>query len=97
MNNRDITVYQYGTTIRFEVKFFDFDEEAIDPTDVKLTIYDSKYNKIHESSGVPRGVVGEYFYDYVTEEKEARLYYEWLAIIEGKPSLRRGTFMTRFV
>lgn len=97
MNNRDITIYQYGTTVRFEVEFFDFDGEATDPEGATLTIYDSKYKVIHTGEGTSNGGVGKYKYDYQTEEKEARLYYEWLAEIDGKPSLRRGTFMTRFV
>jgi hypothetical protein len=97
VNNRDITVYQYGTTIRFEAEFFDFDGEPVDPDQVALKIYDHKYNEITSEVGIPNGGVGKYYYDYETERKEARLYYEWYAMIDGKPSLRRGEFMTRFV
>lgn len=98
MNNRDITVYQYGTTIRFEVEFFGFDDKAVDPETVTLKIYDSKYKEVYSAMVADNnGSTGKYHHDYVTEKEEARLYYEWLATINGKPSLRRGMFMTRFV
>jgi len=97
MNNK-ITVYQYGNTIRFEVQFYDFDGAPINPQNVALRVYNQKYVEIHLGIGIPvSGATGKYFYDYETEKKEQRLIYEWSAEIDGKPSLRRDEFMTKFV
>lgn len=89
-------IYQYGNTIRLECVFFDFNGERVDPHTVKLIIYDERYRKISEGLGI-RVSVGEYLYDYTTEEKQQKIYYEWFGEIDGKPSLRRGEFMTRFI
>lgn len=98
MNNKETVVYQYGTTVRFEADFFDFDGTATEPEMVRLKIYNSKYVVIHDELGISvQGSVGKFYYDYETEEKEQRLYYEWYAEIAGKPSLKRGEFMTKFI
>lgn len=93
-------VYQYGTTIRFEVEFFDFEGIAVEPDadSIKFRVYDSKYKQLTENSGVPvSGKLGQYIYDYETHRKEQRLFYEWYAEIDGKPSLKRGEFVLKFV
>lgn len=96
--NNSITVYQYGTTVRFEAEFFNFAGVATTPETVKLKIYDSKYVELTTENGIAvTGAVGKYFFDYVTPKKEQRLYYEWYAEIEGKPSLKRGEFITKFL
>ena len=98
MSTRDTVVYQYGTTVRFEADFFDFDGLAVDPELITLKIYNAKYTVIHEQPGVKvQASVGKYYYDYETEPKEQRLFYEWYAEIGGKPSLKRGEFMTKFI
>jgi hypothetical protein len=95
-DKRQVNVYQYGNTIRFECVFFNFNNEKVDPETVRIIIYDYRYNSIFESIGLKKGV-GEYFYDYTTEEKEQKLYYEWYGEINGKPSLKRGEIMTKFI
>lgn len=94
--NNSINVYQYGNTVRLECTFHEFNGSLVDPDNVKITVYDSRYNKIFEGNGI-RIETGKYFFDYTTEEKEQKCYYEWYGEIEGKPSLKRGEFMTRFV
>jgi hypothetical protein len=91
-----INIYQYGNTVRFECTFFDFDGNKIDPNSVKIVIYDYRYNIVFNGEGLKNGV-GEYFYDYTTEKKEQKLFYEWYGEIDGKPSLKRGEFMTKFI
>jgi hypothetical protein len=92
-----MNVYQYGNTIRFECTFFDFEGNKIDPDVAKIIIYDYRYNVVFNGEGLKKVGVGEYFYDYTTEMKEQRLYYEWYGEIDGKPSLKRGEFMTKFI
>lgn len=96
--NNNTTVYQYGTTVRFEAEFFNFEGSPTVPENVKLKIYDNKYTELSSENGIPvTGMAGKYFYDYITPKKEQRLYYEWYAEIEGKPSLKRGEFITKFL
>lgn len=99
LNRRDVNVYHYGDTVRLECVFYDFNNEKVDPELVKIIIYDAKYNKIFEEIlGINNKTgVGEYFYDYTTEQKAQRLYYEWYGEINGKPSLKRGEFITKFI
>lgn len=91
--------YQYGNTIRFECSFYDFDNEKVDPDIVKMIIYNYKYEILHEVclTQNDRSDVGDYIYDYPTDKKEQKLYYEWYGKINGKPALRRGEFMTKFI
>lgn len=99
MATASFNTYQYGTTIRFEANFYDFDGNPMNPDIVKVVVYDQKYNQIftqmldvNNQTGV-----GQYFYDYVTDPKEQKLYYEWYGEINSKPTLKRGTFMTKFM
>lgn len=96
MNNKESNVYQYGTTVRFECSFFNFDGQLIDPETVKVKVYDYKYVVIFEANGM-KNSQGKYFYDYTTESKEKKLFYEWYGEIDGKPSLKRGEFSTKFI
>lgn len=91
-------VYQYGNTVRFECSFYNFDEVKVDPDLIKIVIYDHKYTQLSETVlGASNKLdVGEYFFDYPTEEKEQKLYYEWYGEINGKPSLKRNSFVTQF-
>ena len=92
-------VYQYGNTVRFECTFYEFDGEKVNPDLIKITLYDIRRNEIYfESLGMDnQKSLGEYFYDYTTEPKEQKLFYEWYGEINGKPSLKRGEFMTKFI
>lgn len=92
-----MSTYQCGNTVRFECKFYDFDGNKINPDLVKIVIYNYKYEVIQEKVVDSSINIGDYFYDYITEKKEQRLYYEWYGEINGKPSLKRGEFATRFI
>jgi len=94
---KGVNTYQYGNTIRFECTFYDFEGNKVDPEMVKIKIYDYKYNVIFNGEGLKKANTGEYFYDYTTEMREQKLFYEWYGEIEGKPSLKRGEFMTKFI
>ena len=99
MATNGVNVYQYGNTVRLECDFFDYTELKIDPQMVKVIIYDAKYNILTSETlgGANRRNIGEYFYDYTTPKKEQKLYYEWYGEIDGKPSLKRGSFITKFL
>lgn len=99
MANNKVNTYQYGNTVRFECTFYDFNGNKIDPDMVKIVVYNYKYQVLFtEVLGINnKKNVGEYFFDYVTESKEQKLFYEWYGEIDGKPSLKREEFMTRFI
>jgi len=94
-----INTYPYGSTVRLQCSFFDFNGEKIDPTIVRIIIYTSRYEQLLSETvgGANRTDIGVYHYDYTTEKKDQRLYYEWYGEIDGKPSLKRGSFMTKFM
>lgn len=95
--NKGINTYQYGTTVRFECTFFNFTGEPVEPELVKIVVYDFKYNIIYSGTGLKSAITGQYFYDYTTMNKEQKMYYEWYGEIDGKPSLKRGEFQTKFI
>lgn len=96
-NNNRVSMYQYGNTVRFKCTFYDFDNNKIIPDIVKIIIYNHKYEVVHEVKIDDEDSDGAFIYEYITEKKRQRLYYEWYGEINGKPSLKRGEFITDFI
>lgn len=96
MDNKDIGVYQYGSTVRLECTFYNFENEIIDPSLVRVKVYDYKYNVILDEIGT-KITTGKYLYDFVIPPKEQKLIYEWYGEIDGKPSIKRAEFIAKFV
>ena len=98
-NINKINSYQYGNTVRIDCSFYDFNNQKIDPDLVKVIVYNTRYEVLLEEiiNTNNRKDIGEYFFDYVTENKKQTIYYEWYGEINGKPSLKRGEFTTKFV
>lgn len=100
MNNKNgANTYQHGNTVRLDCFFYDFNGKPLAPDLVKLIIYNSNYEILLEeimNTNNKKGE-GEYFYDYITEDKRQVIYYEWYGEINGKPSLKRGSFATTFI
>lgn len=93
-------VYHAGNTVRLQCIFEDFDGIRVDPDVVKISFYDSKYNKLDEVIlGTSNQTdVGVYFYHFVTDnEEEKRYVYEWYGELNGLPSLKRSSFRTVFI
>jgi hypothetical protein len=93
-------VYQAGNTVRLECIFKDMDGVKVNPTNVKIIFYDYRYVLIEEFLlGIEnQGETGVYYYNYVTpKDDEKRIIYEWQGIINGFPSLKRGSFRTVFI
>ena len=97
MNSRGVKTYQYGDTIRFKCVFHDFNNTKINPDSVKIIIYNYKYEVLFESIVENSGEIGEYTYDFTTEKKRQKLFYEWNGEINGRISLKRNEFMTEFI
>jgi hypothetical protein len=90
-------IYDAGNTIRLQCIFEDFDGNRVDPTTVKIIIYDHRYRMLEQAilgSG-NRIDLGTYFYNYTSpKDDEERIIYEWSGEIDGFVSLKRATFST---
>lgn len=92
--------YQRGDTIKLTCTFYNFEDIAVDPAEVKITFYDSSYVQISETilDATHRTGTGTYFYDYIaTVDKDTRIIYEWYGTIDGTPSIKRGSFKIVFI
>lgn len=94
MNNTN--VYQFGNTVRLECTFYNFSGALTDPENIKVKIFDYRYNLVSEGLAI-RESIGKYIFDYVTEPEEQKVFYEWYGEIAGKPSLKREEFVTKFI
>jgi membrane-bound inhibitor of C-type lysozyme len=93
-------IFQAGNTVRLQCIFEDFDGNKINPSNVKITFYDTKYNQLQQSilSTGNRIATGTYVYNFQTSKTEERRYvYEWYGEINGLPSLKRSSFRTIFI
>lgn len=94
-----INVALKGDTVRFEVQFKTFDGSIIDPTDVKLNIYDSNDVAIESSEMTAeknKVGVGNYIHDYTLPYNEETLTYEFFGMYEGKSVVSRKRINIRF-
>jgi hypothetical protein len=81
-------VFQQGNTVRLLANFYNWDGEPADPEELKLIIYDDKYNTISTVTETTKLDIGQYYCDY-TFATAGNFIYEWLAVLGGKPTLRR--------
>jgi hypothetical protein len=87
-------------TIRLQVNFKHFNGQLVDPTDIKLIIYD-KDKKIVEEIPIDdtnKQKVGVYFYDYVLSDKLTDyFYFEFSGSYNNKPILARDKVEIKFI
>ncbi len=98
MNNEQ--TYQRGDTIKLTCTFVNFNDAPVDPTEVKIIIYDATYTKISETilDNTHRTGTGTYFYNYIADvDKDTKIIYEWYGTIEGTPSIKRGSLKIVFI
>ena len=81
-----------GDTIRLKSEFKDFDGEYVDPEDVKVVIYNSRYKEVEEYAP-DRTALGKYHLDYTVPSGTTNtMYFEFKGTIGGKPVLGRSSF-----
>ncbi|MFB7303554.1 hypothetical protein [Heyndrickxia sporothermodurans] len=87
-----------GDTVRLKCHFKTFTGQLIDPTDVKLTIYNSKKEQIEQIplDDTNRLDVGVYFYDYVPASELNEFIFEFAGSVQEKPILSRGKLEIKF-
>ena len=96
----DEKTYQRGDTIKLTCTFVNFSDAPVDPTEVKMIIYDANYNQVSETilDATHRTGTGTYFYNYIADvDKDTRIIYEWFGTIDGTPSIKRGSFKIVFI
>lgn len=95
-----VNTYQSGNRVKLSAKFDNDEGISTDPAIVRLIIYNYKYEIIEQytMSDANRIDTGQYFYDYVTNSKKnEKVFYEWYGEMDGTPTLRRGSFITKFI
>lgn len=89
-----------GDTVRLKVNFKTFDGTSVNPTDIKLTIYDSTETQIEQIAitDTNKDSVGVYFYDYVVPDDVSEYFiFEFGGLYNGKPILSRGKVAVQFI
>lgn len=82
-------------TVRLVVQFRDFEGIAINPDDVKLTIYDTEQEVIEEiTTGIVVGEGDSHYYDYVAPEHD--FIFEFSGVYFNKPVLARQLVQVKF-
>ena len=87
-----------GDTVRFRCHFKTFNGTAVEPKDVKLTIYDSNKQQIEQITltDTNKENVGVYFYDYVLPDDKQEIIFEFRGLYNEKPILSRGKVKIEF-
>lgn len=87
-----------GDTVRLKCHFKTFTGQLIDPTDVKLTIYNSKKEQIEQFmlDDSNKENVGVYFYDYTPASELNEFIFEFAGSYNSKPILSRGRVEIKF-
>ncbi|MED3652763.1 hypothetical protein [Heyndrickxia sporothermodurans] len=87
-----------GDTVRLKCHFKTFDGKSVDPTDVKLTIYNNKKEQLEQIplDDTNRLDVGVYFHDYVPASGLSEFIFEFAGSVQEKPILSRGKVEVKF-
>lgn len=94
---RQVKECQLGNTARFSATFRNWDGAAMDPVEVVFRIVSSHQDVLFEQTLTVednRKAVGSYFIDYVPT-KTGNYIFEWYAVIDGTPAVKRGNFMVK--
>lgn len=81
-------------TIRLVVAFRDFNGHTINPTDIKLTIFDADEAQLELIETNIIRDTDKYYYDYVSQQDFT---FEFSGIHNGLPVLARQFVKTKFV
>lgn len=97
----DFMQYQFGNTVKLEAFFKDFDGNPVDPSNIKLIVYDSKFGVVSSITitSENRVELGHYYYLYTLPAgtNPKTIYYEWYAEIQGSPTVKRESLKLVFI
>lgn len=86
-----------GNTVKVTCQVRDFNDELIDPAEIKLRIYDEKYNLLNEYTSIDKNGIGNYAYTLTLPETAGAYILEWYASIESYPFVKRKLIRIAFV
>lgn len=88
-----------GDTIRLQCHFKSFAGQSVDPTNIKLTIYDKNKNQVeqYELDETNKINVGVYFYDYSPPLELDEFIFEFKGVYNDKPIIARDKIEIKFV
>lgn len=98
-----MNIYEFlgGDTLKIIGRFRSFDEVLVDPTNIKIKIYNSRFELIDtvEGPSIIKESVGVYYTEYVLPDttRDVDLIFEWYGIINAKPSIDRVRVLVKFV
>ncbi|KYD26215.1 hypothetical protein [Geobacillus sp. B4113_201601] len=87
-----------GDTVRLKCHFKTFDGTAVEPKDVKLSIYDINKQLIEEFilDDSHKENVGIFCFDYVLPMNQSEIIFEFSGIYNNKPILVRDSVKIQF-
>ncbi|MBS3679948.1 hypothetical protein KGF86_06965 [Ornithinibacillus massiliensis] len=87
-----------GDTVRLQVQFKTFTGQAIDPTDITLSIYDSTKQQIEQFKldDTNKNDVGVYYFDYVTPDDKQDIIFEFKGVHNNLPIVVRDSLKIKF-
>ncbi|MEC1715922.1 hypothetical protein [Schinkia azotoformans] len=87
-----------GDTVRLKVHFKDFNGQSVNPTNVKLTIYDTNKTQIEQFilDDTYKLDVGVFFYDYTTAIELSEFIFEFSGSYNNKSILVRDSVKIQF-
>ncbi|MGG3845581.1 hypothetical protein [Aeribacillus composti] len=87
-----------GDTIRLKCHFKTFDGQSVEPTDVKLFIYDINKQLIEEFilDDSHKENVGIFSFDYVLPDDKQEIIFEFRGLYNNKPILVRDSVKIQF-
>ncbi|MGG3892508.1 hypothetical protein [Geobacillus stearothermophilus] len=87
-----------GDTVRLKCHFKTFDGQSVEPTDIKLTIYDVNKQQIEQIAltDTNKESTGVYFYDYVLPDDKREIIFEFRGLYNNKPILVRDSIKIQF-
>lgn len=87
-----------GDTVRLKCHFKTFDGQSVEPTDVKLTIYDTNKQQIEQITldDTNKENFGVYSYDYVLPDDKSEIIFEFRGLYNNKPILARDSLKIEF-
>ena len=89
-----------GDTVRLTAIFKDFSDSLVDPELIMVKFYDAQKVQLGEpifGEEIVKDAPGVYHYDYIVPDGHRKIYYEWLGMINDKPSVERDIMQITFV
>lgn len=88
-----------GNTVKITAKFTDWDDNAVNPSNVRFTMYNANKRALGNTITVPpTGEVGTYVVFYnIPEKPQGEIVYEFVGTVAGKQVVERGRILKDWI